>query len=341
MAQGLIETESFASLMRSRSIDLKNGRILISRLTGSEQEMDLTEPANCGGYGRVRHFKQATADGWPSNPLPITPACQALGISDPPAEMNALVFQHSACAWRCWYCFVPENLLAGNPKHAAWLTAEELVDLYSRIPNAPRIIDLSGGSPDLVPEWTPWMMRALTDAGLADSTYLWGDDNLSTTYLFEKLSSEDIDLIQNYRNYGRVCCIKGFDERSFSFNTRALPEGFDRQFEILGRLLQLGIDLYGYVTLTAPDDRGVDQGVSNLFDRLQAIDPNFPLRMVPLRIQTYTPVQGRLRRDPQREQSMAVQEAAIAAWNREISARFTKAQAGLPIHEVPLTGRLR
>lgn len=340
MTQGLIETQSFASLMRSRSIDLVNGRILVARLTGSAQEIDLTEPANCGGYGRVRHFKQATAAGWPSNPLPIVPACHALGLNAPP-EMNALVFQHSACAWRCWYCFVPENLLAGDSRHGEWLTANELVELYRRIPNGPRIIDLSGGSPDLVPEWTPWMMRALTDAGLAESTYLWGDDNLSTTYLFDNLSQADLDLVRSYRNYGRVCCIKGFDERSFSFNTQAEPDGFERQFEVLGRLLTLGIDLYGYATLTAPDDQGLERAIANLFDRLQALDPNFPLRMVPLRIQIYTPVADRLRRNPLREKSMEVQEAAIAAWNREIETRYTMTQRALPINEVLLQGSLK
>jgi hypothetical protein len=31
----------------------------------------------------------------------------------------------------------------------------------------------------------------------------------------------------------RLCCIKGFDHRSFAFNTMADPAGYDRQFEIL------------------------------------------------------------------------------------------------------------
>ena len=74
--------------------------------------------------------------------------------------MTALVFQNAACAWRCWYCFVPEDLLKADPNRSAWFTAAELVELYRQIPDAPRIIDLSGGSPDLVPG-----MDALDDAG--------------------------------------------------------------------------------------------------------------------------------------------------------------------------------
>ncbi len=334
-----IDTERFAAQLRARAIDVDGGRVLISRLAGSDQEVDLTLPANCNGYGRVRHFRVATAEGWPANPLPIAPACKALGIVPIPEMMTALVFQNAACAWRCWYCFVPEDLLKADPNRSAWFTAAELVDLYRQIPDAPLIIDLSGGSPDLVPEWTPWMMRALADAGLAETTYLWTDDNLSTTYLFDTLSATDLALLRRYRNYGRVCCIKGFDSRSFAFNTRAAPQDYDHQFEILQRVLDLELDVYGYVTLTSPHDDGVAQGVADLMDRLQAIDPNYPLRVIPLRIQVFTPVEQRLARDDARERSLAVQEEAIAAWMSELERRFSPDQRALQICDVPLRAR--
>lgn len=335
-----IDTERFAAHLRARAIDVEGGRVLISRLAGSGQEADLTLPANCNGYGRVRHFRQATAEGWPANPLPIVPACRALGITPAPELMTALVFQNAACAWRCWYCFVPEELLKADPSRSAWFTAAELVELYRQIPDAPRVIDLSGGSPDLVPEWTPWMMRALKDADLDETTYLWTDDNLSTTYLFDALSDADIDLLRGYRNYGRVCCIKGFDDRSFAFNTQAARGGYDRQFDILRRVIGLGIDVYGYVTLTSAHADGVEVGLRDLVDRLQAIDPGFPLRVVPLRIQIFTPVEQRLARDRERERSLAVQEEAIAAWNAELARRFDPTLRAQPVCDVPLGGQV-
>jgi hypothetical protein len=316
-----IDTERFAAQLRTRAIDIASGRVLISRLAGSGQEVDLTLPANCNGYGRVRHFRLATAEGWPANPLPIAPACSALGIVPVPDMMTALVFQNAACAWRCWYCFVPEELLKADLSRSAWFTA-----------------DLSGGSPDLVPEWTPWMMRALADAGLAETTYLWTDDNLSTTYLFDALPPADLALLRDYHNYGRVCCVKGFDARSFAFNTRAAPQDYDRQFEVLRRVLNLGLDVYGYVTLTSSHDDGVAQGVATLMDRLQAIDPNFPLRVIPLRIQVFTPVEQRLARDDVRERSLAVQEA-IAAWMGQLERRFSPSLRALQICDVPLRTR--
>lgn len=334
-----INTERFAAHLRARAIDIEGGRVLISRLAGSGQEVDLTLPVNCNGYGRIRHFRLGTVEGWPDNPLPIAPACRTLGIAPVPDMMTALVFQNAACAWRCWYCFVPEELLKADPNHSAWLTAAELVDFYRQIPDAPRIIDLSGGSPDLVPEWTLWMMRALADAGLAETTYLWTDDNLSTTYLFDALTPADFELLRRYRNYGRVCCVKGFDARSFAFNTRATPQDYDRQFKVLRRVLDLGLDVYGYVTLTSPHSDGVFQGVADLMDRLQAIDPNYPLRVIPLRIQVFTPVEQRLVRDDARERSLAVQEEAIAAWLNELERRFSPELRALQICDVPLYTR--
>lgn len=329
-----IDTAKFSELLRSRSIDAPGRRLLVSCLSGSDQEADISVPPNCGGYGRVRHFRFATSQGWPANPLPIAPACKALGISQTPAMMTAQVFQNAACGWRCWYCFVPDNLLRADPARSAWMTPEELVALYAAETERPQILDLSGGSPDLVPEWVPWTMEALAAAGLDQSTYLWSDDNLSTNYLFEKLSSAQIELIQRYHNYGRVCCFKGFDPQSFAFNTRAAEDDFDRQFGNMKRLLGLGIDLYGYVTLTTPAPDGIADGVARFVDKLQGLATNLPLRMVPLEIRIFGPVDGRL--DDARRLSMSLQQEAIAAWSSEIESRFDAGLRSTSIVDIPL-----
>lgn len=330
---GTINTEQFSEQLRARTIDTSARRVLISRLGGSDQEGDLQLPANCGGFGRVRHFKIATAPGWPANPLPIVPACAALGL--PVLEvMTAQVFQNAACAWRCWYCFVPYNLLKADPARSEWFTAEQLVSLYTAEEGRPLIIDLSGGSPDLVPEWTVWMMEALELAGLAASTFLWTDDNLSTRYLFDKLKRHELDRLSGYRNYGRVCCFKGFDAASFSFNTRAAQSDFEKQFMIMRQLLELGLDVYGYITLTGPDPVGVEAKVNALFDRLQALDVNLPLRIVPLEIRAFSPMETRMK--DLHHASLEVQTKAIAAWNESIARRFDPAARATAISSVPL-----
>jgi uncharacterized Fe-S cluster-containing radical SAM superfamily protein len=335
---GTIDTAQFSEQLRARAIDTAGRRVLISRLGGSDQEGDLQLPANCDGFGRVRHFKMATAPGWPANPLPIVPACAALGLPVP-QMMTAQVFQNAACAWRCWYCFVPYNLLKADPARSEWFTAEELVNLYAAEEGRPLIIDLSGGSPDLVPEWTVWMMEALESAGLSASTFLWTDDNLSTRYLFEKLDRQQLHRLTGYRNYGRVCCFKGFDAPSFSFNTRAAEGDFEKQFEIMRELLDLGLDTYGYITLTGPDPAGVEAKVDALFDRLQVLDPNLPLRIIPLEIRAFSPME--LRMKDRHQASLKVQTLAITAWNDNMARRFDPAACATDISSVLLRARSR
>ena len=103
--------------------------------------------------------------------------------------------------------------------------------------------------------------------------------------------------------------------------------------------IDLGLDVYGYVTLTSPHEDGVARGVNDLLDRFQAIDCNFPLRVIPLRIAIYTPVGQRIARDTVRERSLAIQEEAIAVWRGEIDSRFSADQRAQQIYNVPLTRR--
>lgn len=313
----LIQTDDMAARMRARIIRPQTREILISRLSGSAQEDDLTAPVNCGGLGRVRHFQRATAPGWPDNFLPIGPAAAAL---DRPvaAMMEAQVFQNAACAWRCWYCYVPFELLGGDERRGEWVTADELVGRYAALDNRPAILDLSGGSPDLTPEWVPWTIEALTRAGIADSTYLWSDDNLSTDLVFEMLTVAQRELMRT-PNYGRVCCFKGYDAESFAFNTGAEPESYERQFERFARYLELGIDLYAYATFTGPVLDGVEEKVSRFHERLRSLSPDLPSRTVPLRIEQFGPM---VDRNARRDLSvpLAAQEVAIGTWQRAIRA---------------------
>lgn len=336
MAPQTIETDRFSATLRAKAIDLPGRRLLVTNFLGSKQEEDLTEPANCGGFGRIRHFHLATAAGWPENPLPIEPACLALGLPAT-AELRTQVFQNAACNWRCWYCFVDFALLAADPKRAAMLSAADLVDLYLAEPDHPPVIDLTGGQPDLVPEWVPWMMRELRARGLDRDVYLWSDDNLSNDYFWRFLDDADRELIVSYPMYGKVGCFKGFNAASFAFNTRADPALFDRQFELMGRLLSLGLDQYAYATFTTPSGENIYDDMARFIDRLQGLDLNLPLRTVPLEIQVFTPVKGR--QLGALDEIMTYQQRAVEAWQEELSWRFSSEERTRKITDVPLRYR--
>jgi uncharacterized Fe-S cluster-containing radical SAM superfamily protein len=334
VTRGTIDTDGYSARLRARAIDVNQQKILVTDFRQTQQEGDLTVPPNCGGFGRVRHFRRATSNGWPSNPLPIDPATAALGLPETDA-IEAEVFQNAACNWRCWYCYVPFELLSANRERSAWLSAEELLDLYLREPRRPRIIDLSGGQPDLVPEWIPWMMLAIRKKGLEHSTYLWSDDNLSNDYYHRFLSAELREVVRSHPTYGRVCCFKGYDAESFAFNTLASPELFERQFKIFDALLRDGLDLYAYVTLTGPNTTEIVSAVPRFIDRLQAISPNLPLRTVPLEIQQYSPTVSRMR--PVHQEAVRNQWLACETWQRELDRRYPTEDRGRPIHEIPLS----
>ena len=89
------------------------------------------------------------------------------------------------------------------------------------------MIDLTGGQPDLTPEWVPWMIEELRRRELTNKVYLWSDDNLSNDYFWRYLTDDQRAAIKGYRNYGRVACFKGIDRGSFAFNTGADPALFD------------------------------------------------------------------------------------------------------------------
>ena len=328
-----IDTDYLSSFYRAKAIDLERRRLLVTRFTGSEQEKDFTEPANCRGLGRIRHFRRATSMDWPSNPLPIDPACKALGMA-PADVLRAQVFQNAVCNWRCWYCFVDFKLLAAKREYSEWVTADDLVGLYLDQPDPPRMIDLTGGQPDLTPEWVPWMMDALERVEVADAVYLWSDDNLSNDYFWRFLNDSTRSRIATYRRYSRVCCFKGYNAESFAFNTHASPDLWAAQFKIMSRLLDLRLDVYAYVTLTTPSIGTVAADMREFVSRLQALDRNLPLRTIPLEVSTFTPVQERL--DQTRIRSMEFQRVAVSCWRDELAQRFSVAERSLPIQEVRL-----
>lgn len=326
-----LNTEKLSSTLRAKAINVDEKSILITNFSGSEQEKDLSEPANCNGFGRVRHFQLNSGRNWVSNPLPILPAAKALGISSE-SSIRAQVFQNSVCNWRCWYCFVDFKLLNGDSKFSSFLTCDKMIDLYLAQDDPPKMIDLTGGQPDLTPEWIPWMMKVLQERGLDEKIYLWSDDNLSNEYLWQYLSDDQINLMSNYKMYSRVCCFKGIDQNSFTLNTKADPKLYQNQFHICRKLLDINIDLYCYVTLTASLDTDFGSAIPRFLDSMQEVDKMLPLRTVPLKISEFTPVAPRMT-DVFRDM-MNGQFKAIEIWNKELQIRFSPEQLQLPITDI-------
>ncbi|MDQ3132292.1 MAG: hypothetical protein M3Q99_16210, partial [Acidobacteriota bacterium] len=94
----VIDTDAVSERYRKLAVDTDGRRLLVTKFSGTEQEKDFTEPANCEGFGRIRHFRRNSNNGWIPNPLPIDPACKALEIT-PTDTLRAQVFQNAVCNW--------------------------------------------------------------------------------------------------------------------------------------------------------------------------------------------------------------------------------------------------
>ncbi|TGR10474.1 hypothetical protein EN833_13135 [Mesorhizobium sp. M4B.F.Ca.ET.190.01.1.1] len=233
--------------------------------------------------------------------------------------MQAQVFQLAGCAWRCWYCFVPFDLLSADTAKSVWVDASALVDLYLEQPDRPQILDLSGGSPDLAPEWIAWTMDAIERRGSRSSVYLWSDDNLSTDLLLQKQLGPVLERIQSYGGgYGKACCIKGFDQESFTFNTGAEGGGFYEQIRILREYSHTSLDLYIYITLTAPPRADDQVAIKRLVDALIAIRDDLPARTVPLLVSEFATMAARV--NPVRAEALEHQWRLLDMWRDALRA---------------------
>lgn len=326
-APNLIDTDQASSRLRSRMIHLENRSISLTNFEASAQIEDITFPTNMGGYVRVHTFAVEQSGTWPQNPLPIGPASAALQI--PMADRMAFhVFQNSGCNWRCWYCFVPFKDLSG---HGSMVSVRDMARWSAEVDSEPHAVDLSGGQPDLTPEWSVWFLEELGELD-ATHVYVWSDDNLSNDYLWKYLSPAQIGMLGEHPRYGRACCIKGHNADSFSFNTLASPALFDRQFELLSRLQEeTSIDYYVYLTITSPSLSGVESDVRQLMDRLQRISETLPLRTVPLEVLEWGPVTARM--TEQTGIALQNQYVVVEHWQQELERRFPGPRG--PIELVP------
>lgn len=319
--------------MRQRLIRPEAQQILIARLDDSVESDDDYTDVNCRGFGRIRKFHKFSVHLRAKNStLPVKPHYRGL---PPVLPYRTQVFQVNGCNWNCWYCFVDDELLVGDSTRGEFLTVAEMIELYLAEKDPPAVLDLSGGQPDLVPEWCLWVMQELESRGLRGKVHVWIDDNLSGRFVRQFLSRDDIAYMASFPNHSRVGCFKGYDEDSFVFNTKAPKSGFRRQFEVLRDLIDDGFDMYAYATFTSQHVENLDSAMEDFVDRLQAIHPLLPLRTIPLEIKPYSVTVTR--EVSGLDGLLDRQEHAATAWEGQLRSRYTEEQLALPYEGITLS----
>lgn len=328
-----INVDVFSNTLRQKAMKKETGQFLITNFLGSDQAKDISQ-INCRGFGRVRSLSQTAAPNWINSCVRYRVASARLRLTDEESKY-CQVFQNAVCNYRCWFCYVDYELLKGDPSHAAYLTVDQILDLFLAETQKVNIIALSGGQPDLIPEWAPWFIKALIQRGLDEKYFVWVDDNLSTEFAWEYLTKGDWEVMKSYRNIGRLCGIKGYSRETFFENTNVRPEFFDRQIQTLGRLVKESIDVYIELALTTSNPSNLQKEMASFFDLLQQrVHHNIPLRINPTHIRLYSPTQNRM--SANRSAAIKNQYCALEAFLEERSKRFSIAELETPQHLVSL-----
>ena len=325
MAKGVC-SDKLSMMMRKRAIILEQKRVLIANFLGSDQERDIAGGINCKGFGRKRTISVTPPPRWTGVPERIAPAAIRLGISPEEASI-CQVFQVPVCNFRCWFCYVPDDMRQGECQ-AGYFRADELLGKLLMDSSPPRLLVLSGGEPNLIPEWLPWMLDNLIKRGLEKYFYVWWDTNLSTYFPWKYLSSGQWELVRYSPNLGVQATIKGITSIGFSENSRVQSKYFDRQFDVLAKLVNSKLDVYINLTLTLSSLDNIQEDMGRFVDRLQRIHPNLPLRTNPVEIKVYTPTRSRL--SPERRQMLNNQYIALQVWLTELRNRFSNKELSTP-----------
>ena len=307
-------------------------KVFLAKIEESEQEQDLTAPANCRGFGRIRHFRRYQYEDWIPDPLPIDPALKYLRQESTDLLLTEC-FQIAKCNLKCWYCFVPDGMKSGLKTCGEWFSADQMLDEVIAMDAPPQVIVLSGGNPELAPSWPLELMKSLEKAGYVDEFYLWSDDALSLDSFHNALSKSEVSYMVRYPGYGKVCCFKGYNNLSCRFNTQSNQLNYQDQLRRFKKYYEDGFDLYGYVTFTTPDLDDMEKELQGFFDDLRRIHPLMPLRVIPLRITRYKSIQPLTAEQQTAHQNQFV---VLAAWCELIAKTYDSCLISKKISDISI-----
>lgn len=311
----------------------KNGKFLMSKILVKNEEERKRLNVNCNDFGRVRIFQRNKYNDWNNDPIPLDIISSKMKIKKL-QEVPVQMFEVAKCNLHCWWCYLPKELKCINEEYTKWFSVSEILELFEKENNNVKVIYLSGGNPELVPELVYSFMKELDKRKKSQEIFLWSDDVLSTDYIIEKLTNEQINYMTNYKNFAKVCCLKGFDEESFEYNTGINKDEFNNQIKRLKECIDIGFDVYGYIVLVCKNLNNIKMKIKHIIDELQKISHFLPLRIIPIRIEKFSNIIENI--DEEREQAILNQYEVLKIWNNELKNRFNEMELTSNIAELKL-----
>jgi len=301
---------------------MKDGKYLIARLEGSNQEKDPEKLI--GNYFRWKQYigyHTPYEEEWLKDSLEKVWSPKYLGLSEdfwskPIEQVKKLEFQNpalsgayalngkhgdprnyskvfavqvSGCDYLCNYCYVPPAINQANPEHGRFFSPKEIVDdflLVRKKSDTPiNVLRITGGEgPTIIPEIVRDIYGELESRGRED-VYLWIDTNLSTPKYLEKLEG-DLKNIMKRNNVGAVGCFKGVSKEDFSLITGSEPSFHKKQFETAKLLLDWNTDFYVYHPALVYE-HNIEKKIRNFSSNLKNLNKDLPLRTEILIVKNY------------------------------------------------------
>lgn len=310
----------------------KENKFLICKILYNNLESKKNLKVNLDDFGRIRTFIRDKFEDWNSDPIPMDIISKKFNYKKLD-KVDVQMIEVAKCNLHCWWCYLPDEIRRINDNYMKWFSVEELVNLLTRDNSSCKSVYLSGGNPELVPEFIYSFMKELDKRNLSEKIFLWSDDVLTTDYLIN-FDKEKIDYMVKYNNYAKICCLKGFDEESFAFNTLLDSGVFKEQLHRLKKYIEMGFDVYCYIILTCNSLEKAKVKVKKLIKQLQDISYNLPLRVIPIKIETFSAVIPRL--NDEREKAILNQYEVLNIWNKEIKKIYNEDEINKNIAEIEI-----
>ena len=276
---------------RCNAINLESQKVLFANLLDTAESKDQYHRINCEGFGRIRSFSNFSMH----LESDVLSKRKFNRLGSTAGSYTSQVFQVAMCDLHCWYCFVDKSNRNGSNMSSKYLSANELLDLCIDNGEYPKNIDISGGSPDLVPEFVLWILEAVEQRGLKGKISIWVDSNLNSKYYETCLSKPDLEYISNFPNFRFLCSLKGWNEESAYFNS-GMTGTFQQQLDCLRFFVEHKMNLYLYVTLIS-SKIPTEKDLRKLFDLLYDIDKDLPTYTIPLGIKPFHAVTDKAKRN--------------------------------------------
>lgn len=260
-----------------------DGSALFANLLNTKEAIDSYHQINHEGFGRIRNFKYFSFH----IKTDILDRRRFLRLNEAGKWCNQFqsqVFQIGVCPLRCRYCFVDKENLDGTNPYSKFLKPIEVLQMFLESwPNV-RNLDLSGGSPDLCPEFLFELLTEIERANLKGKMTIWVESNLDINY-YSKLSRNKLEYIVTFPNFHLLCSLKGWDSSSVAYNTRNTTS-FDLQLEGLHFFHQQNFPFSVYLVFIGHKIAD-NQEVAALYSQLKRISCELPERCIPLYIKKF------------------------------------------------------